>query len=131
MCIALAQRLLGRLTLLAKFFQQSAEVFGVLLFLGEDFFHHPTAGRIVAAEVIDDFAIAVDRDALGNQIFLQHFDNVLAFDVVLMRTRPEAIRRSEANTSELQSLMRTSYAAFCLKKQNTAVINNSNSSIKQ
>src|SRR3546814_15348626 len=63
MCIALAQRLLGRLTLLAKFFQQSAEVFGVLLFLGEDFFHHPTAGRIVAAEVIDDFAIAVDRDA--------------------------------------------------------------------
>src|SRR3546814_17340982 len=75
-CIALAQRLLGRLTLLAKFFQQGAEVFGMLFFLGEDFFHHPTACRIVAAEVIDDFA------------------------------------RSEEHTSELQSLMRISYAVF-------------------
>src|SRR3546814_3827325 len=27
-------------------------------------------------------------------------------------------RRSEEHTSELQSLMRTSYAVFCLKKQN-------------
>src|SRR3546814_7137999 len=27
-------------------------------------------------------------------------------------------RRSEEHTSELQSLMRTSYAAFCLKKKN-------------
>src|SRR3546814_5318101 len=34
---------------------------------------------------------------------------------------PEPIpcrRRSEEHTSELQSLMRTSYAVFCLKKQN-------------
>src|SRR3546814_7882214 len=29
-----------------------------------------------------------------------------------------AIGRSEAHTSELQSLMRTSYAVFCLKKKN-------------
>src|SRR3546814_1650130 len=28
-----------------------------------------------------------------------------------------AIRRSEEHTSELQSLMRTSYAVFCLKKK--------------
>src|SRR3546814_2364991 len=28
------------------------------------------------------------------------------------------IRRSEEHTSELQSLMRTSYAVFCLKKKN-------------
>src|SRR3546814_7703505 len=30
-----------------------------------------------------------------------------------------AIGRSEEHTSELQSLMRSSYAVFCLKKQNT------------
>src|SRR3546814_2202597 len=30
-----------------------------------------------------------------------------------------AVRRSEEHTSELQSLMRTSYAVFCLKKKNT------------
>src|SRR3546814_13631481 len=32
---------------------------------------------------------------------------------------PESGRRSEEHTSELQSLMRTSYAVFCLKKKNT------------
>src|SRR3546814_9007557 len=31
--------------------------------------------------------------------------------------RPGDLGRSEENTSELQSLMRTSYAVFCLKKK--------------
>src|SRR3546814_8492795 len=31
------------------------------------------------------------------------------------------IRRSEEHTSELQSLMRISYAVFCLKKKNTII----------
>src|SRR3546814_11067530 len=31
-------------------------------------------------------------------------------------------RRSEEHTSELQSLMRISYAVFCLKKKNTIVL---------
>src|SRR3546814_1787668 len=33
--------------------------------------------------------------------------------------RQEARKRSEEHTSELQSLMRISYAVFCLKKKNT------------
>src|SRR3546814_6329080 len=33
--------------------------------------------------------------------------------------------RSEEHTSELQSLMRISYAVFCLKKKNTKIINQS------
>src|SRR3546814_7647180 len=33
--------------------------------------------------------------------------------------RPPAAVRSEEHTSELQSLMRTSYAVFCLKKKTT------------
>src|SRR3546814_2024931 len=33
-------------------------------------------------------------------------------------TKTPARRRSEEHTSELQSLMRISYAVFCLKKQN-------------
>src|SRR3546814_1299378 len=33
--------------------------------------------------------------------------------------RGELADRSEEHTSELQSLMRTSYAVFCLKKKNT------------
>src|SRR3546814_14861601 len=35
------------------------------------------------------------------------------------------IRRSEEHTSELQSLMRISYAVFCLKKKNQTQHNNS------
>src|SRR3546814_4486124 len=34
---------------------------------------------------------------------------------------PELLQRSEEHTSELQSLMRNSYAVFCLKKKNTIV----------
>src|SRR3546814_6012857 len=37
---------------------------------------------------------------------------------------PSAIRkRSEEHTSELQSLMRISYAVFCLKKKNNKTLN--------
>src|SRR3546814_8749538 len=36
----------------------------------------------------------------------------------------QAGRRSEEHTSELQSLMRISYAVFCLKKKNTKHNNN-------
>src|SRR3546814_2091235 len=35
----------------------------------------------------------------------------------------DLVERSEEHTSELQSLMRTSYAVFCLKKKNTLTYN--------
>src|SRR3546814_6542648 len=37
---------------------------------------------------------------------------------------PKRRRRSEEHTSELQSLMRISYAVFCLKKKKTQIITN-------
>src|SRR3546814_4357724 len=39
-------------------------------------------------------------------------------DVLLLGARFALAWRSEEHTSELQSLMRTSYAVFCLKKKN-------------
>src|SRR3546814_6368631 len=39
------------------------------------------------------------------------------FDTMLLAA-PERTSRSEEHTSELQSLMRISYAVFCLKKKN-------------
>src|SRR3546814_2483010 len=42
---------------------------------------------------------------------------------------PEA-KRSEEQTSELQSLMRISYAVFCLKKKNTSLHNNYNNNMQ-
>src|SRR3546814_1658217 len=44
-----------------------------------------------------------------------HFDNPL-----FVRTSKGLEPRSEEHTSELQSLMRISYAVFCLKKKKTA-----------
>src|SRR3546814_9574453 len=42
--------------------------------------------------------------------------------MVIRRTDPSRHRpRSEEHTSELQSLMRISYAVFCLKKQQTTL----------
>src|SRR3546814_10745598 len=38
--------------------------------------------------------------------------------------RPAVAARSEEHTSELQSLMRISYAVFCLKKKNTPIPTN-------
>src|SRR3546814_4363329 len=40
----------------------------------------------------------------------------------LSRDRGQGRRRSEEHTSELQSLMRISYAVFCLKKKTTSEI---------
>src|SRR3546814_2892016 len=37
---------------------------------------------------------------------------------IAAREKGRAMRRSEEHTSELQSLMRISYAVFCLKKKN-------------
>src|SRR3546814_10351196 len=50
------------------------------------------------------------------------FDEGVAIEVLHRATLgsgPIAINRSEAHTSELQSLMRISYAVFCLKKNTT------------
>src|SRR3546814_5746693 len=49
------------------------------------------------------------------------FDASEDFHTYAFEWRPDSIRwfRSEEHMSELQSLMRISYAVFCLKKKNT------------
>src|SRR3546814_16089100 len=39
-------------------------------------------------------------------------------EMLVLRSREVTLTRSEEHTSELQSLMRISYAVFCLKKKN-------------
>src|SRR3546814_6542095 len=84
-------------------------------------------------KVRDLFALSVDYDKTdrATQTFFATVQNLLLY-AVTQRTAAELIieranaddphfglRRSEEHTSELQSLMRISYAVFCLKKQNT------------
>src|SRR3546814_3561128 len=46
-----------------------------------------------------------------------HFAVALRYDRATDRAPVVVAKRSEEHTSELQSLMRTSYAGFCLKKK--------------
>src|SRR3546814_2292427 len=45
-------------------------------------------------------------------------DTFYIADEVVLRTHTSPVQRSEEHTSELQSLMRISYAVFCLTKKN-------------
>jgi len=48
-------------------------VVGVFFFLSQNVFENTAGGWVFVANVLDDFAIAIDRDALGNQVFHHHF----------------------------------------------------------
>src|SRR3546814_2575251 len=61
--------------------------------------------RARLAEATADFQRTMDEEGLARQQKLRAMDEDLT-------------RRSEEHTSELQSLMRISYAVFCLKKKN-------------
>src|SRR3546814_4417276 len=50
---------------------------------------------------------------------------------IMSLTATTPVGRSEEHTSELQSLMRISYAVFCLKKKNNTTKNNANALNKQ
>src|SRR3546814_7182938 len=65
-----------------------------------------------------DFVV-MDGDALLRAQFVDQFlDRARRHDFVLSARDDDARRgRSEEHTSELQSLMRISYAVFCLKKK--------------
>src|SRR3546814_3019352 len=69
-----------------------------------------------------DIALQVELD--GRLRLVQRIDDalhVLPFDLGLGDVVTD---RSEEHTSELQSLMRISYAVFCLKKKQTDITNN-------
>src|SRR3546814_5242973 len=63
-----------------------------------------TGGALSGAETVGGVSTVEDGAAVGT-------DNVVS--------EPSGVGRSEEHTSELQSLMRISYAVFCLKKKKT------------
>src|SRR3546814_4743851 len=71
---------------------------------------HPAFGRNYYAGHMSAFPAATE-DA-------RHGTTGLAERYRAVRARSIALARSEEHTSELQSLMRISYAVFCLKKKN-------------
>src|SRR3546814_10904103 len=70
------------------------------------------------------FAIALADHELADAIYQQILCDAKNIDIGLIRRsfpdQQSGEHRSEEHTSELQSLMRISYAVFCLKKKNTS-----------
>src|SRR3546814_1000525 len=79
-----------------------------------------------AFQLLEDAQGEVFRAAVfyhsGYQPMAEMFDAALALPG--RHRAPQLIGRSEEHTSELQSLMRISYAVFCLKKKKTQTIRN-------
>src|SRR3546814_8330359 len=73
-------------------------------------FHHP------AGELVDDDDLVVLDDVVGVALE-QRVRAQRLVRVVHEGTVVDVVERSEEHTSELQSLMRISYAVFCLKKK--------------
>src|SRR3546814_1315395 len=66
----------------------------------------------------ETFAVDTHIFRVGNRTGLASGKTVLAVEQKLEKDTPQPFR-SEEHTSELQSLMRISYAVFCLKKKKT------------
>src|SRR3546814_9507114 len=80
-------------------------------------FPYPTLFRSIPVSLVGTFAVMA---ALGFSINnLTLFGLVLAVGIVVddAIVVVENVERSEEHTSELQSLMRISYAVFCLKNK--------------
>src|SRR3546814_3447638 len=114
-----------------------AAIFDALALIGRrlppaaDFSRHLADLLLVVARNFDRGLIRrLDRDALGHieidvvavaKLQLQRLAlrrGAIA-DAGDLQNLGETVGRSEEHTSELQSLMRISYAVFCLKKKNT------------
>src|SRR3546814_8171611 len=61
-----------------------------------------------------ELAVDVGREVVGDEVL---DTEVHRFDLLRDRLLRYRLSRSEEHTSELQSLMRISYAVFCLKKK--------------
>src|SRR3546814_7907813 len=91
---------------------------------------------VVEGTPIDYLDFASSEDGLGSKIGLDATDKwppetkrawgrEIRMDEAVIERIDRLWPRSEEHTSELQSLMRISYAVFCLKKKNNKHTNNS------
>src|SRR3546814_8141353 len=110
--------------------QAQSAVTGACLALRRDVFE--AAGGFDAARLVVDFSdidLCLKAEAAGFRTLWTPFARLLHHESASRGAYPsagkrgrwdaEAQVRSEEHTSELQSLMRISYAVFCLKKKKT------------
>src|SRR3546814_7328663 len=73
-------------------------------------------GQTQSIDIVRFAAVGVGKQYLGRNLLHDAVRNVRT-QRIRRALRAEDKKRSEEHTSELQSLMRSSYAVFCLKKK--------------
>ena len=58
------------------------QIVGVLFFDGQDRLHQPARGDVLVAQPASDLTVRLDRDALRDEVFLDHVDQVAAGHVL-------------------------------------------------
>src|SRR3546814_10742941 len=81
---------------------------------------------LMAADLLPLMLAAPVKAAPRNPEVTTGRDMLSGWDGSMTTNRPEPLIRSEEHTSELQSLMRISYAVFCLKKKNKTIRRDAN-----
>src|SRR3546814_3220223 len=79
-------------------------------------------GLVSIVRYADDFVMGFEKEADARQMLADLKERLVRFGLLLHEDKTRLIEfgrlpRSEEHTSELQSLMRISYAVFCLKKK--------------
>src|SRR3546814_4454832 len=108
----------------ARLPKSDKDVWDWLLELGDEdraslFAHCASQSVNAQAEIVRGYDGRVSAHGIARRLAHSHIlARAVGLDVVEAGWRPTADGRSEEHTSELQSLMRISYAVFCLKKKN-------------
>src|SRR3546814_5557704 len=79
--------------------------------------HAKQVANAATAEAVDAAQVSTGTARAGEDAAASYVAQSGNLDNVTITVTREPTARSEEHTSELQSLMRTSYAVFCLKKK--------------
>src|SRR3546814_3189122 len=82
----------------------------------------PNCGRCWNS--MNEFRLETDVSATRSTRWHSRAALVVTVNTSIGALTPRCVLRSEEHTSELQSLMRISYAVFCLKKKKTRISSN-------
>src|ERR1700722_2821815 len=94
--------------------EEVVDLVSMLLFLSQDGLEEAPGRGVVIADVADDLAVSVDRDALCNQVLLEHFDECRARNVLRVRTRGQPCRIEVRLASELHDAPREQIGVLLL-----------------
>src|SRR6185436_20525698 len=67
-------------------------VIGMLLLLGQNVLQHYTRRRVVVTKMADHLAIGLNGNSLCNQIFFDHFNQIVSLDIFRGRSRRDTLR---------------------------------------